>query len=224
MNTAEQIIQFFNRLEAPKVKTKGVEVLNPLVLEETNNIVSTFYKKYYSDNNKRIAFIGINPGRLGSGLTGIGFTDPVNLKEKCGIDNSFQQKHELSSKFVYEVIDAYGGVEAFYRDVFISSTVPLGFVKDGVNLNYYDIKELEEELTPYIKQQFELQLPFLRREVAFVIGKGKNLKFLEKLNKSEGYFERLEVLPHPRWVMQYRLKRKQEFIEEFVQKIGVEVV
>ena len=82
------------------------------------------------------------------------------------------------------------------------------------------LKELEKELTPYIKTQFERQLKFLRRDVAFVVGKGKNLKFLEKLNKSEGYFEKLEVLPHPRWVMQYRLKQKQEFIAEFVQKIS----
>ncbi len=220
MNSAESIIEFFNKLNSPVVQTKGVEVLNPLLLDETRNIISTFYYKYYNDNRKRIAFIGINPGRLGSGLTGIGFTDPVNLKEKCGIDNSFQQKHELSSRFVYDVIEAYGGVEAFYQDVFISSTVPLGFVKDGINLNYYDIKELEKELTPYIKTQFERQLKFLRRDVAFVVGKGKNLKFLEKLNKSEGYFEKLEVLPHPRWVMQYRLKQKQEFIAEFVQKIS----
>ena len=219
MNTAENIIEFFDQLESPIVTTPEVEVLNPLFRKETKEIVSTFYSKYYSDTEKRMAFIGINPGRLGSGLTGIGFTDPVNLEKVCGIENSFSKKHELSSRFVYDMIESYGGVETFYKDVYISSVVPLGFMKRDINLNYYDIKELEEQLTPYIKEQFEKQLPFLRRDVAFCIGKGKNLKFLNALNKKEGYFEKIEVLPHPRWVMQYRLKRKDEFIEEYVQTI-----
>ena len=219
MNTANKIIEFFNQLESPVISTPEVEVLNPLLRKETKEIVSTFYSKYYSDNENRLAFIGINPGRLGSGLTGIGFTDPVHLESVCGIENSFNKKQELSSRFVYEMIESFGGVEAFYKDVYISSVVPLGFVKRDKNLNYYDIKELEEELTPYIKEQFEKQLPFLRRDVALCIGKGKNLKFLNALNKKEGYFEKIEVLPHPRWVMQYRLKRKDEFIEEYVQTI-----
>lgn len=223
MNTAQKIIAFFDQLKEPSVKTEGVEVLNPLKRKETTELIASFYSKYYNDKENRIAFIGINPGRLGSGLTGIGFTDPVNLEEVCGIKNSFQKKHELSSRFIYDMIAAYGGARQFYKDVFISSTVPLGFVKDNVNLNYYDIKSLEEELTPYIVEQFNKQLPFLRRDVAFVIGKGKNLKFLEKLNKKHHFFERLEVLPHPRWVMQYRLKRKQEFIAEFVTKIQNEL-
>ncbi len=217
---SNEILAFFNQLNPPLINTPAVSILDPLKLAETKQIIKQFYSKYYADNKKRLAFIGINPGRLGSGLTGIGFTDPVNLEEFCGIPNSFQKKHELSSRFIYDMIQSYGGVNSFYSDVFISSTVPYGFVKNDINLNYYDIKSLEEELTPYIKAQFEQQMHFLRSDVAFVIGKGKNYKFLERLNKSEGYFDRLEVLPHPRWVMQYRLKRKTEFIEEYVQKIG----
>lgn len=217
---SERILKFLLELKKPDLVTPAVETMNPYENELTRELVNEFYTKYYSDNNKRLAFIGINPGRLGSGLTGIGFTDPVNLQDKCGIENSFDKKHELSSRFVYDVIDAFGGVKAFYNHVYITSVVPLGFTQNGVNLNYYDIKELQNELTPYIKEQFEKQLPFLRRDVAFCIGKGKNLKFLKNLNQQEGYFEKLEVLPHPRWVMQYRLKRKQEFVEEYVNTIG----
>jgi len=219
MTIAEKIIEFFNELEAPAISTPEVEVLNPLLRNETKEIIDKFYSRYYNDHKERIAFIGINPGRLGSGLTGIGFTDPVNLEKVCGIKNSFQKKYELSSRFVYDMIEAYGGAATFFKDVFISSVVPLGFVRRDVNLNYYDIKELEQELTPYIKEQFEKQLPFLRRDVAFCIGKGKNLKFLSDLNKKEGYFDEIKVLPHPRWIMQYRLKRKTEFIEEYTNLI-----
>ena len=218
--TSQQIIEFLLALEKPKLNLKDVFTMNPYDLDETKKLVSQFYSKYYSDRNKRFAFIGINPGRLGSGLTGIGFTDPVNLETVCGINNSFNKKHELSSRFVYDVIAAFGGAQSFYKHVYITSAVPLGFTKNGINLNYYDEKELEDALLPYIKQSFEAQLPFLNREVAFCIGKGKNQKFLTKLNKQEGYFKKLEVLPHPRWVMQYRLKKKQEFIDQFVDTIG----
>lgn len=217
---SNEILEFLLNLKSPKVNTDGVITMNPFENESTRKLVQEFFTKYYSDSNKRLAFIGINPGRLGSGLTGIGFTDPVNLELNCGIKNEFGKKHELSSKFVYEMIDLFGGVEEFYRHVYITSVVPLGFTKNEVNLNYYDIKELEVELTPYIKEQFEKQLSFLRRDVAFCIGKGKNLKFLNALNKQEGYFEKIEVLPHPRWVMQYKLKRKQEFVDQFVEVIG----
>ncbi|MGB0391767.1 MAG: uracil-DNA glycosylase family protein [Salibacteraceae bacterium] len=217
---SNEILEFLLNLKSPTVRTSGVKTMNPFENESTRKLVQIFFTKYYSDSNKRLAFIGINPGRLGSGLTGVGFTDPLNLEENCGVKNDFAKKHELSSKFVYDMIDAFGGVDQFYEHVYITSVVPLGFTKDAVNLNYYDIKELEMELTPYIKEQFKKQLPFLRRDVAFCIGKGKNLKFLNALNKQEGYFEKIEVLPHPRWVMQYRLKRKQEFVDQFVSIIG----
>ena len=217
---SDEILSFLLNIKSPSISLSGVETMNPFENNDTRMLVQEFFTKYYSDSNKRLAFIGINPGRLGSGLTGIGFTDPVNLEMNCGIKNEFNKKHELSSKFVYEMIDSFGGVGEFYRYVYITSIVPLGFTKDEVNLNYYDIKELETELTPYIKEQFEKQLPFLRRDVALCIGKGKNLKFLNELNKQEGYFEKIEVLPHPRWVMQYKLRRKQEFIDQFVEVIG----
>lgn len=220
MKTSKYILDFLLNLELPALSLKEVVTLHPYTRPETIDIVNRFYQRFYNDQQLRIAFIGINPGRLGSGLTGIGFTDPVNLEEIVGISNSFDKKHELSSRFIYDMIEAFGGLEAFYQHIYITSVVPLGFTKDEVNLNYYDIPQLQTELVPYVKKQFEAQLPFLRRDVAFCIGKGKNYHFLQKLNQSEGYFERIEVLPHPRWVMQYRLKRKDEFIAEYIETIG----
>ena len=217
---SDQILEFLLNLKEPRVTDSKVEVLNPFLNPETKRVVAAFYNKYYSDENMRLAFIGINPGRYGSGLTGIGFTDPVNLAVKCQIENALDQKSELSSRFVYEVIDAFGGLEAFYNHIYITSVVPLGFTRNGINLNYYDDKELENKLRPYIKAQIKKQLPFLRRDVAFCIGKGKNQKFLEKLNREERYFKKLEVLPHPRWVMQYKLKQKESFIQEFISELS----
>ena len=48
------------------------------------------------------------------------------------------------------MIHEYGGVKKFYEDWFIGSVCPLGFIKNGKNINYYDDKKLMEAVTPFI--------------------------------------------------------------------------
>ena len=106
-----------------------------------------FTKNIYNDYRTRHLILGINPGRFGAGVTGIPFTDTKRLNDPCGIAYSGKVTHEPSSVFVYEVIEAYGGVHEFYNDFYINSVFPLGFtISDGSgkekNFNYYDNKEL----------------------------------------------------------------------------------
>ena len=57
-------------------------------MESKKSIVAYFlYQKFFSDNNQRVFVLGINPSRLGGGITGIPFTEPKNIKEKLGIQN-----------------------------------------------------------------------------------------------------------------------------------------
>ena len=139
---ADKAIKYFQNLESPKYLSGKIETLNPYKNEEVKKISSYFYKKYFSDFNKRIFAFGINPGRFGGGVTGISFTDPVALENFCGIKNSFEKKRELSSNFMYNFISYYGGVEKFYSKYFISALYPLALLKDGLNYNYYDEKDL----------------------------------------------------------------------------------
>ncbi len=220
MTFQENYFNFIDQLDFPESLPHEVEIMNPFLVEETYNLSKTFYKKYYSDTHPRLFLIGINPGRFGAGVTGVPFTDPIRLDEKCGIPNELNKRQELSSVFVYEMIDAFGGAEAFYNKVFFTSVSPLGFMKNGVNLNYYDIPELQHLLEPYLVKSLQLQIEIGGiRKIAFSMGKGKNFKYLQYLNKKHQLFERVEPLPHPRWIMQYRLKRKAEFIDEYVSKI-----
>src|SRR5690606_32849252 len=116
-------------------------------------VAKKFYSKYYNDNDRRSLILGINPGRLGAGATGIPFTDTKRLSDECGIHPIGMHTHEPSSVFVYDMIDAYGGVEMFYRNFYISSVCPLGCVavKQGkeLNYNYYDSKSLERSIPPF---------------------------------------------------------------------------
>ena len=60
-------------------------------------------------------------------------------------------------------------------------------------------------------------------EVVFSIGQGKNVKYLEYLNKKYQLFGRLVALPHPRWILQYRRKRKDEFLDVYKEKLTTQI-
>ncbi len=159
--------------------------------------------------------LGINPGRFGAGVTGVPFTDPWHLKEFCGIDSPFPMRKELSAIYIHELIEGYGGLASFYNSFFISSVCPLGFTKNGININYYDEKLLQEATTPYIIKYIEAQLSMgMSSDKVFILGKGKNYAFFKKLNETHGFFREVIPLPHPRWVMQYRRKYKEDIAIE----------
>jgi len=224
MTVADKILQFYQNLQPPAGLPEDVVVMNPYQEEAAWQITRTFYQQYYADNQERIILFGINPGRFGGGITGVPFTDPIKMEEVCGIPNDFDKKPELSSRFVYDMIEAFGGPVAFYKHFYISAMSPLGYIRDGKNLNYYDIKDWKSLFEQYainrIKEQFDFPI---NRKIAFSIGQGQNLKFLEALNKKYDLFENIQTVPHPRWVMQYRLKRKDEFIQQYVEVLGMAV-
>lgn len=194
---------------------KDIEWLMPYDDPETKKCMSGFYQTFYGDNQKRTFILGINPGRFGAGVTGIPFTDPIRLNQ-LGIENTFPQKPELSSVFIYDMIDACGGPATFYKKYYITSLSPLGFVKGGKNYNYYDDPQLSQRVRPFIISNIESQLKFgADTSKVFCLGQGKNFEYLSKLNDEYQWWERVIPLPHPRWVMQYRLKRKEEFIQRY---------
>ena len=220
---ADKILTLYRSLQINAVLPDGVEVMNPYRNEEAFSYCSTFYRKFYNDNQSRTVILGINPGRFGGGLTGVPFTDPIKL-EACGIPNSLQKKAELSADFIYMMIDSYGGPEQFYGHYFFSAASPLGFVKEGKNLNYYDIPALQKDVEPFIIDCIKRQLDFgINTEVAFCLGEGDNFKFLNKLNKQFNFFGSLEPLPHPRFIMQYRRKRIDEYIALYINKLKITI-
>ncbi len=197
-----------------------MEWLMPYADKETQSCMKAFYGQFYNDNNKRIFILGINPGRLGAGLTGVPFTDPVCLSN-LGIENTFPQKHELSSIFIHEMINACGGPAQFFKRFYISSLSPLGFIKDGKNYNYYDDANLSKIVRPFIINTIKDQLAFgCDRSKVYCLGLGKNFTYLKKLNDEFRWWEQVIPLPHPRWIMQYRLKRKEEFLELYKESLS----
>ena len=215
---AERAIQFYDKLQVKTSLPAGAEILNPYKNPEVKEIVKAFFTRFYNDRKERVVLLGINPGRLGAGITGITFTDPIRLEEDCLIPNGFEKRAELSSRFIYDVISSYGGCQAFYQRFFLSAVSPLGFVRDGKNLNYYENKGLETGLESFIESTLLTQLDLgLRKDKAICLGEGKNMKYLAKLNGKLNLFGEIISLPHPRWVMQYRYKRRGEFIGKYLE-------
>lgn len=76
-------------------------------------------------------------------------------------------------------------------------------------------------IEPFVVKCLQQQLAFgLHTNVCFCIGEGENLKYLQKMNARFGWFEKIVSLPHPRFIMQYRLKSKEAFIQLYVEKLN----
>lgn len=220
MTLAERILPFLQNLKIEAPVPRGIEVLNPYQQPEVFELCTLFYNQYYRDSATRNLIIGINPGRFGAGLTGIPFTDPIRLQQVCGIENRMPKKAELSSEFIYKMIAAFGGAGKFYKKFYFTSVSPLGFIQNKKNLNYYDNPVLQKRLKSFITTSMRTQLSWgLKTTTAYCLGEGDNYKFLSNWNKDEKFFEEIIPLPHPRFIMQYKRKQLDQFINEYLNKL-----
>jgi len=216
MTFGKKAFSFFETLTLDSRLLGDIEVMNPYQNPEVLAYLNAFFKKYYSDSEKRIFVWGINPGRHGGGVTGIPFTDPFALREFLGIAHSLSGQRELSSRFIYQFIEHFGGTEAFYQKFYINSLSPLGFTKGGKNYNFYDNASLQKSLIPFIKDSIASQMAFgAQRKVTILLGTGKLLKFFEALNREHQFFEHVLAVAHPRFVMQYKRKSLEQFLEKY---------
>ncbi len=220
---AEKVIRFNRELDFTGSLPAGFAMMNPFRENPVALACSeTFYRQYYNDHRPRRLILGINPGRFGAGVTGIPFTDPKRLIDVCKIPFVGKLEHEPSSVYVYEVIAAYGGAAAFYSDVYINSVCPLGFTTQSakgkvVNVNYYDDKSLTEAVLPFILESIQKQIDIgVDKDCCFCFGTGKNYKFLQQINQAHGFFGKIVPMEHPRFIMQYKAKSKQRYIDEYL--------
>jgi hypothetical protein len=220
----QRVVGFFLHVERPRITTPGFDIMDPYQSADVQAALQTFCATFYGDHRQRLLILGINPGRFGGGITGISFTDPWALHNLCGIHTSITGQRELSSEFIYAMIDRYGGPPAFFQDCFLSAVLPFGLLRGKLNVNYYDDRALMSELTCYILRTLRMQIDFgVRRDIAIVLGTGKNLDFLTRLNNEHALFGRLVALDHPRFVMQYRRKRLDEYLDRYVETIRTAV-
>ncbi len=219
---ADKVIEFNRNLVYTGNLPDNFQVMNPFMDNpETMIVMSKFYHKYYGDNNRRKFIIGINPSRNGAGVTGVPFTDTKRLESACGINMKSARTHEVSSVFIYDMIEAYGGTEQFYKEFYINSPFPLAIIRETesgswLNANYYDDSELFDMVKDFMIESLKKHIDLgLDTSEVFILGK-KNSLFIEKLNRSEKMFDKMTILEHPRYVQQYKSRDKQLYIDKYL--------
>lgn len=219
---AEKIIAFNKKIAFKGLLPNGFQVLNPYHSNpETLVVMQQFYEKYYNDTNQRKFIIGINPSRHGAGVTGVPFTDTKRLESVCGIQMKSAHTHEISSVFLYDVIEAFGGADAFYRNFYINSPFPLAIIRQNksnnwVNANYYDDKNLFKNVKNFMVSCLKKHISLgLNSEEVFVLGI-KNATFIHEINNEAHLFKKITVLEHPRYIQQYKSKEKEWYIDKYV--------
>lgn len=214
---SSKIIDFYDKLVFPTdLLSNEVSVINPYAIQEVLTLTKEFYEKFFSDAKNRIFVFGINPGRFGSGVTGIPFTDPVALEKYCGIYNSLEKRDELSSRFVYEFIEEWGGAKDFYHNFFLTAISPLGFNRKGLNYNYYDDPKFLYKIKPFIIDSMKAQIDCgANREAVILFGTGKNQKAFNSINDEYGFFKKIYALEHPRFIMQYKRKDIKKYLKKY---------
>ncbi|MEI6947423.1 uracil-DNA glycosylase family protein [Paraflavisolibacter sp. H34] len=221
MTWAENLYRYYSELEPPKELPNNIQWLFPQQDKAVLDVVRRFLDKYYNDSERRTLLLGINPGRFGAGITGVNFTASRQLEEVLQMDHPFKKGTELSAEFIYRVIEAYGGPGPFYQNFFIGSVCPLGFVQNGKNLNYYDDKELLRTIEPFLVQSISRLVSFgVDQRRCLVIGGAENFRYLSALNGRYRWFEHLEPLPHPRFVMQYKRKSLPAYVDLYLEKLS----
>jgi hypothetical protein len=213
---ASELLKFYRSLRLGCELPEGIDLLYPQANEVVMQTLTHFFAKYYADQHPRQMLFGINPGRFGGGTTGINFTAPKQLTEVLQIEHPFRNQTELSAEFIYEVIAIYGGPKKFFGDFFLSAISPLGFTRNGKNLNYYDDKNLTKSIEPFIVKSIAQQIRIFRPiQVCICIGGEKNYKFFVELNNKLQFFKEIIPLPHPRFIMQYRRKQKENYLLQY---------
>ena len=196
--------------------------MNPFIDNpETIVVMKKFYDTFYNDHRPRKFVIGINPSRHGAGVTGVPFTDTKRLEAVCGIPMKSARTHEVSSVFVYDMIEAYGGAQQFYSEFYVNSPFPLAIVRDDknnkqLNANYYDDVKLFECVKSFMVETIQKHIDVgLFTDEVFILGK-KNADFLKRLNHEHQLFGKMTVLEHPRYIQQYKSKEKADYIDKYL--------
>jgi hypothetical protein len=213
----DHVLEFYRTLPRPPITSAPVEWIDPYAMPEVRRCMEEFYRKYYGDDRSRLFVFGINPGRFGSGITGVPFTDGYALTHGCGIATSLSQRQELSATFIHHVVQAWGGADSFFGQTYITAVSPIGLLRGGKNFNYYDDRSVLRELEPFLVDAIQRQLIFgARPHAAVVIGTGKNFQVMQRLNAEHHFFEELRAVEHPRFIMQYRRNQVDEFVASYL--------
>lgn len=157
--------------------------------------INAFCQKFYGDAIPRIMICGINPGRHGAGKTGVPFLDFMSLSRLIpGIE---RQDSEKSASFFFEVVRSFDA-ESFFRTFYVGNFSSVGYLRDGVNLNYHDLPQAAREV---VERNFLEEIEAIHPTHVISLGKEVHRTLHNLLSAS---IDCSLYLPHPSWIATYR--------------------
>ena len=168
-----------------------IQILPGVFANRTN--VNAFYTRYVFPHKQRVALCGINPGRLGAGISGVPFVDMAFLSEL--LKTTLAMKTERSAQFFRKVVQHYG-CERFYASVYVTNFSAFGFQKGRKNLNYYDLpNEIQDKLGEWFKAEMELM------RISEIIPCSQVVEYTLRKLQAKGLITAKvhKPLPHPNW-------------------------
>ena len=169
-------------------------------------VADAFWSTFYPGDLPREVICGLNPGRLGAGLTGVPFTDFLSLSKLLpGIKRN---DTEASAQFFFQVVQAVGA-EAFFKRFYVTNISAVGFLKAGKNLNYHD---LPQGARGVVERNFneEMQVVAPTRVIAL----GRHAYASVKKNLPSGV--EVSYLAHPSWIMTYRRSEADAWVRRYI--------
>lgn len=170
--------------------------------------IDAFCQLFYSDAVPRVMICGTNPGRFGAGMTGIPFLDYMSLSQIIpGID---RQDSEKSASFFFQVVRRFG-VDLFFRTFYVSNFSSVGYLKDGKNLNYYD---LPPAALAIVERNFLSEVEAINPTHVISLGEAVQRSVKKLLPASVDCSLRL---PHPSWVTTYRVNDMGRWVARYLE-------
>jgi len=223
---ARQILEFDDMLSCQILNIPtGFKVINPFNGDQkyqVKQVAKIFYQKYYNDIHTRRLILGSSPARHGSAIIGIPFEDSNHLQNETGIHLNKFYINRSSSDFIGDVIKEYGGHKKFYNDFYMNFVCPLGIARlcsngKEVNYNYYENKQLQQALYPFIIKALKCQMGFyIDTSICYCIGSDQNYNFLVKINRAYKFFDSIMPLEHPRFITQYNPNKRSLFLHKYI--------
>ena len=159
-------------------------------LENWENI-KRFNEKYYKGSYPKTVLCGINPGKNGAGKTGIPFIDFSSLSKL--LDGVEKTDTERSAQFFYDIVQEIGA-DRFYRSFYVTNISWLGFIKDGKNVNYYDLSDKSKK---FIYKMFQYEIKQVSPTT--IISMSGKVKHTISSMFDGGQIDITNSLPHPNY-------------------------
>ncbi|MCE5361045.1 uracil-DNA glycosylase family protein [Candidatus Igneacidithiobacillus taiwanensis] len=192
------------------LESHGIQVLQDCLANRS--WLEAFWQHYVPDPLPQTVILGLNPGRFGAGQTGIPFVDFRSLSALLPEASLPKQDSEPSATFFHRVVQ-HIGAEKFYRMFYVSNVSAVGYLRDGKNCNYPDLPELAR---PTVARNFAEEMGLLRPKR--IIALGREVEASAQALFPDGSV-RISHLPHPSWIMTYRLREAQSWVRRYAQML-----